>query len=127
MGRGLPIVLGLMVLAGAAAARQPILVLPLVQAQCEGAVPCQPAFEFRTGTAQLTAAREPAPTCPKTGKPSETPGGAVKMTGVTQNEAPFTGTLAVECEAIHGARPPSRGRSSRGTRTRRAAGGPPGA
>ena len=53
MGRGLPIVLGLMVLAGAAAARQPILVLPLVQAQCEGAVPCQPAFEFRTGTAQL--------------------------------------------------------------------------
>ena len=96
MGRGLPIVLGLMVLAGAAAARQPILVLPLVQAQCEGAVPCQPAFEFRTGTAQLTAAREPAPTCPKTGKPSETPGGAVKMTGVTQNEAPFTGTLAVE-------------------------------
>ena len=88
---------------------------------------CQPAFAFGTGTAQLTAARERAPTCPKTAKPSETPDGAVKMSGVTQNGAPFRGTLAVEGEAIHGARPPSRRRSSRGTRTRRAAGGPPGA
>jgi hypothetical protein len=96
MQRALPIVLGLLALAGAAAARPPALVLPLVQAQCDGAVACQPAFAFRTGSAQLTGAREPAPTCPKTGKPSETPGGAVKMTGVSQNGAPFSGTLAVE-------------------------------
>ena len=86
MRRALPIVLGLMVLAGATAARPPTLMLPLVRAQCNGAVPCQPAFAFRTGTAQLTGAREPAPTCPKTGKPSETPGGAVQLTGVTQFE-----------------------------------------
>jgi hypothetical protein len=96
MRRALPIVLGLTVLAGAAAARPPTLVLPLVRAQCDGAVACQPAFSFRAGTAQLTAAREPAPTCPKTGKPSETPGGVVQLIGVTQNGAPFTGTLAVE-------------------------------
>jgi len=83
-------------LAGTASAKPAGLVLPLVQAQCPGAVPCQPAFAFRSGVAQLIGAREPAPTCPKTGKPSETPGGSVKLTGVTRNGTPYDGSLAVE-------------------------------
>jgi hypothetical protein len=82
--------------AGEAATRGPKLILPLVRAQCAGAVPCLPAFEFRTGTAQLTAAKEPAPTCPKTGKPSETPGGTVQLAGVTKDGAPYAGPLTVE-------------------------------
>lgn len=81
---------------GAAAARGPKLILPLVRAQCPGAVPCLPAFAFRTGAAQLTSAKEPAPSCPKSGKPSETPGGTVQMAGVTRDGAPYTGSLAVE-------------------------------
>jgi len=82
--------------AGEAGARGPKLVLPLVRAQCPGSVPCLPAFAFRTGSAQLTAAKEPAPSCPKTGKPEETPGGTVQMAGVTKNGAPYTGSLTVE-------------------------------
>jgi hypothetical protein len=81
---------------GAAGARGPKLILPLVRAQCPGAVPCLPAFAFRTGAAQLTSAKEPAPSCPKSGKPSETPGGTVQMAGVTRDGAPYTGSLAVE-------------------------------
>ena len=82
--------------AGTAGARGPKLILPLVRAQCPGAVPCLPAFAFRTGAAQLTSAKEPAPSCPKSGKPSETPGGTVQMAGVTKDGAPYTGSLAVE-------------------------------
>lgn len=96
MRQALPIVLVLAALSGTASAKPPALVLPLVQAQCAGAVACQPAFAFRSGVAQLTSAREPAPTCPKTGKPSETPGGTVKLVGVTRDGTPYGGSLAVE-------------------------------
>src|SRR5262245_21918646 len=96
MGFRLSIVLVLTAAVAAEAARGPRLTLPLVRAQCVGAVPCSPAFAFRTGVAQLTAAKEPAPTCPKTGKPSETPGGTVQLAGVTRDGAPYSGTLAVE-------------------------------
>jgi hypothetical protein len=92
----LGIVLALATAFTAEAAKAPRLILPLVQAQCAGPAPCSPAFGFRTGTAQLTAAKEPAPTCPKTGKPSETPGGTVQLTGVTKSGAAYTGALAVE-------------------------------
>jgi hypothetical protein len=58
----LGIVLALTAAFTAEAARAPRLILPLVQAQCPGPAPCSPAFAFRTGMAQLTAAKEPAPT-----------------------------------------------------------------
>ncbi len=92
------LLLGLGLAGPTAAARLPKMTLPLVQAQCEGTPPgpCQPAFAFRDGTAVLTTAKEPAPTCPKTGKPSETPGGRVTMAGVTRNGAPYAGSLVVE-------------------------------
>src|SRR5262245_12432179 len=96
MGFRLSIVLVLTAAVSAGAARGPRLTLPLVRAQCVGAVPCAPVFAFRTGVAQLTAAKEPAPTCPKTGKPSETPGGSVQLAGVTKDGAAYTGTLTVE-------------------------------
>lgn len=92
------LLLGPWLVGSAAAARLPKMSLPLVQAQCEGTPPgpCQPAFAFRSGTAVLTTAKEPAPTCPRTGKPSETPGGQVTLAGVTRDGAPYAGTLAVE-------------------------------
>jgi len=41
----------------------------------------------------LLGSKEPKPTCPKTGKPEESPAGTVKMTGVTNDGTPFSGTL----------------------------------
>ena len=83
-------------LAGSAAAKGPKALLPLVRAQCPGPSVCNPEFDFKNGTAELTAAREPAPTCPKTGRPSETPGGRVRLTGVTRGGSSYTGDLAAE-------------------------------
>ena len=82
--------------AGEAAARGPKMLLPLVRAQCPGPAPCLPAFAFRIGAASLTAQKEPAPTCPKTGRPSDTSGGTVRLAGVTKDGAPYNGSLAVE-------------------------------
>jgi hypothetical protein len=86
----------LVVLAGPAFAKGPKMVLPLVPAQCAGAAPCSPDFAFKSGVAVLTAAKEPAPTCPKTGKPSETPGGTVRLSGVTLRGTAYTGALTAE-------------------------------
>ena len=86
----------LIALAGTALAGGPKMVLPLVPAQCAGSVRCAPDFAFKSGVAILTAAKQPAPTCPKTGRPSETPGGSLRLTGVTLRNAAFTGTLTAE-------------------------------
>ncbi len=70
----------------------------LVQAQCSGppSGPCS-AFRFTTGTAILRSARQPAPTCPRTGDdPSENDTGEVRLDGVTTGSAGYTGTLAAE-------------------------------
>src|SRR5262249_12487253 len=79
-----------------AAAKGPKMVLPLVAAQCAGPAPCNPDFTFKAGSAELTGAKEPAPTCPKTGKPTETPGGSVRLTGLAKNGAPYSGNLVAE-------------------------------
>jgi hypothetical protein len=72
--------------------------LTLVQAQCDRTPPgpCSAAFAFKRGTATLTSTKQPAPTCPKTGDPTESKGGDVRLVGVTKNGAPFSGTLPVE-------------------------------
>ncbi len=72
--------------------------LTLIQAQCDAAppVPCAPAFAFRSGTALLTSAKQPGPTCPRTGAPTESKGGQVNLKGVTKNGAAFSGALPVE-------------------------------
>jgi len=69
--------------------------LNLVPAQCPGppAGPCAPGFKFAKGTMTLLGSKEPKPTCPKTGKPDDSPAGTVKMTGVTNDGTPFSGTL----------------------------------
>jgi hypothetical protein len=41
----------------------------------------------------MKALKQPQPTCPKTGKPTEAPGGAITMKGVTKSGAAFTGSL----------------------------------
>lgn len=72
--------------------------LPLVQAQCPGPPPgpCSP-LVFTSGTATVRSARQPAPTCPKTGTdPSENNTGDVVLVGVNSAGAPFTGALSVE-------------------------------
>ena len=83
-------------LAGAALAKGPKMILPLVPAQCAGSVLCMPDFSFKSGVAVLTAAKEPAPTCPKTGRPSETPGGSIRLNGVMLRNAPYSGPLTTE-------------------------------
>lgn len=72
--------------------------LALVPAQCGQLTygPCAPAFAFKSATLLLTGSKEPTPACPKTGDPSEAKAGSVRMTGVTKNGAPFTGSLPTE-------------------------------
>ena len=70
----------------------------LVQAQCVGSPPgpCS-AFRVTTGTAILRSARQPAPTCPKTGNdPSENDSGEVRLDGVAVGGTGYTGTLPAE-------------------------------
>jgi hypothetical protein len=80
------------VLAASSGKPPPASRLSLVRAQCATIppAPCSAAFTFATGTAILSPARQPAPTCPGGKSPR---GGQVKLTGVTKNGAPFTGTL----------------------------------
>jgi hypothetical protein len=72
--------------------------LTLVQAQCDTTPPspCAAAFAFKSGVAVLTSAKQPAPTCPKTGAPTESKGGQVTLKGVTKSGAAFSGSLSVE-------------------------------
>ncbi len=68
----------------------------LVQAQCNGSPPgpCS-AFRFTSGSAILRSARQPAPTCPRTGDdPSENDTGVVRLDGVTVGGTKYTGALA---------------------------------
>lgn len=72
--------------------------LTLVQVQCSGPPPgpCS-AFRFTTGTAILRSARQPAPTCPRTGDdPSENDTGEVRLDGVTVGGTGYAGALTAE-------------------------------
>jgi hypothetical protein len=75
--------------------------ITLVPAQCvpeRGAAgPCS-TLAFASGVATLRSAKQPAPTCPRTGDPSENVGGDVRLTGVTRAGAPFTGELRAAVE-----------------------------
>jgi hypothetical protein len=63
----------------------PPLKLALVQAQCAGPPigPCS-TLTFATGAVVLKGGKEPGPTCPKTGKTTDSPAGTVTLTGVTR-------------------------------------------
>ena len=69
----------------------------LVSAQCGTTTygPCTPAFAFRSETVVLFGSREPAPTCPGSSIPKQKVG-MVTLKGLTQNGAPFSGTLHSE-------------------------------
>src|SRR5262249_48229439 len=71
--------------------------LTLVQAQCSGTPPgpCS-TMTFTRGTAVLRTEREPGPTCPKTGQPTESAAGEVSLVGVAKGGAPFSGSLGVD-------------------------------
>ncbi len=72
--------------------------LTLVPAQCAGPPPgpCS-TLRFARGTAILRHARQPAPTCPRTGDdPSENETGEIRLDGVTTGGDRYTGTLAAE-------------------------------
>ena len=83
---------------GEAAKLPPPMRLNLVPASCAVAPPalpgpCSATFRFTTGTFVMKGLRQPQPTCPKTGKTTEAPGGTITMTGVTKSGSPFTGSL----------------------------------
>jgi hypothetical protein len=99
--RVLTMLLLLGLVAGAAEAKKGVIApstLTLVQRQCDTTPPspCAPAFAFKSGTATLTSAKQPGPTCPRTGSPTESKGGQVVLKGVTKDGAPFSGSLPVE-------------------------------
>lgn len=100
--RFVTVLLALVLASGAADAKKagglPPSTLTLVQAQCDTTppTPCAAAFAFKSGVATLTSAKQPGPTCPKTGAPTESKGGAVTLKGVTKGGAAFSGSLAVE-------------------------------
>lgn len=82
-----------------AAKLPPPMKLTLVTASCNAlppAVPgpCSTAFRFASGQLTMKAVRQPTPTCPKTGEPTESPGGTFKLRGVAKDGAPFSGALA---------------------------------
>ena len=89
----------LMLAAGLAHAAKlpPPMKLNLIQASCNGTPPgpCSPQFRFASGIAVMKPLREPQPTCPKTGQPTEAPGATIQMRGVTKSGAPFSGSLSV--------------------------------
>jgi hypothetical protein len=70
----------------------------LVQASCNGTPPgpCSPNFRFASGIVVMKPIRQPQPTCPKTGQPTEAPGATLQMRGVTKSGAPFSGSLNLE-------------------------------
>jgi len=99
------IVIGLATLllaAGAYAAKlPPPSKLTLVPANCNPALPalpgpCSASFRFASGQVVMKSAKQPGPTCPKTGQPTETPGASIVLKGVTKSGAAFTGSLKAE-------------------------------
>src|SRR6185503_17722912 len=75
----------------------------LVQASCNAPAPavpgpCSSTFRFTSGTVVMKSLRQPQPTCPKTGKPTEAPGGTIQMKGVTKSGAAFSGSLDAQVD-----------------------------
>ena len=87
---------------GHAAKLPPPMKLPLIQASCQAVPPavvpgpCSPSFRFASGLVVMKALRQPQPTCPKTDKPTEAPGGTIQMRGVTKDGAAFSGSLPAQ-------------------------------
>jgi hypothetical protein len=92
----------LLVAASAHAAKlPPPMKFNLVTAQCNAlppAVPgpCSTSFKFTGGQVVMKAQKQPGPTCPKTGQPTETPGGSLVLKGVTKDGASFSGSLPAQ-------------------------------
>jgi hypothetical protein len=94
------VVIGVITIASAAVAAKlpPPTKLTLIQASCNALPPafpgpCSATFRFASGQMTMKSLRQPQPTCPKTGQPTEAPGGTFKLKGVTKNGAAFTGSL----------------------------------
>ena len=95
------IVVGLALLGAAtghAAKLPPPMKMNLIQASCVSlqtgnGQPCSSTFTFTAGQVVMKAIKQPQPTCPKTSKPTEAPGGTITMKGVTKSGAPFSGNL----------------------------------
>lgn len=81
--------------AAGAAKLPPPMRLTLVQASCNGTPPgpCS-SFRFTSGMVLMKAVRQPQPTCPRTGQPTEAPGATIQLRGVTKDGAAFGGSLA---------------------------------
>ena len=83
-----------------AAKLPPPMRLVLVPAQCNALPPATPgpcsAMTFASGQVVMKPIREPQPTCPKTGQPTEAPGGDILLRGVAKGGAPFDGQLAAQ-------------------------------
>ncbi len=95
----LPMVCAVLAIAGTAAGAPRVAgKFALVQAYCGTvtAVPCAPAFAFKTGAVVLYTETQPGPTCPRTGQPTDAKAGLVTLVGVTKNGAPFSGQLPAE-------------------------------
>ena len=92
----------LLVAAGVHAAKlPPPTKLNLVTANCNAVPPavpgpCSTSFTFTGGQVVMKAQKQPGPTCPKTGQPTETPGGSIVMKGVAKSGAPFSGSLQAQ-------------------------------
>ena len=92
----------LLVAAGVHAAKlPPPMKFNLVTANCNAVPPavpgpCSTSFKFTGGQVVMKAQKQPGPTCPKTGQPTETPGGSLVLKGVTKDGAPFSGSLPAQ-------------------------------
>jgi hypothetical protein len=95
------IVIAVAMLVGAArveAARlPPPMRLNLVQASCNALPPAVPGpcsgLRFTSGTVVMKSLKQPRPTCPKTGQPTEAPGATIQLRGVTKDGVAFVGSL----------------------------------
>src|SRR5262245_29650627 len=83
-----------------AAKLAPPMRLNMVQATCNALAPAPPgpcsSFRFTSGNVVMKSLKQPTPTCPKTGKPTEAPGGTIQLRGVTKAGAPFSGSLPAQ-------------------------------
>src|SRR5688572_18195513 len=91
----------LLVAAGVQAAKlPPPMRVNLVQAQCNALPPAVPGpcspLRFTSGTVVMKSLKQPQPTCPKTGEPTEAPGGWLSLRGVTKDGAAFNGSLPAQ-------------------------------
>jgi len=86
--------------AGHAARLPPPMRFNLVPASCNALPPAVPGpcstFGFTSGSVVMKSLEQPQPTCPKTGQPTEAPGGTIKLKGVTKGGAAFTGSLPAQ-------------------------------